>query len=329
MKKGKIKFSTLKNNRGVKIDGFRIAEDLKDKAGDWQLKTEFPKMMNELDFYFPFNKMENNISISYSGYCNLPKNGANSAEGSYFVVSDGIGCPLVAMPNGHNGKCYGAKGETNLILTEERLKKWSMVKKRMAVHLTPINWAPHEYLVWHTTSTIAIDSFIQEYMNISDMIQNDLSLIPLSFKAVGKSGKSKTGVSYRFFHGSISTSKGLLQLKKDVEDAIQLRKFFDINEIEKQFEQRSYFYEDDASSSNNGEEVAHDEKTGEIIQDASKAINYKDLLLPFVNEAQAKRIITLATEADCTDKIVKLTSTTHALSLLNKLQSNKNNELAA
>lgn len=336
MKKGKIKFSTLSNNRGVKIDNFRIVEDAKDKKGDWQLKAEFPEAVSELEFYFPFTKMENNIKVVYSGYCNLPVAGKGSRTDSYFVVSDGIGCPLVATPQGHNGRVYGMGGQ-ELILTEERLAKWQMVKKRMTVFLTPKNWAPHEYVVWHTTSEIAIDNFIQEYLDLSDLVKTDLALIPLCFRAVGKSGKSKSGKSYRFFHGSVGIKHGLMQLKEDAQNATELKKFFDIQRLEKQFEANRFFHEieEEIVAPENIEEKI-DQVTGQVTmvnkatgKEVAEQVNYGDLLIGFVNETQAKRIVTLAIEQNQEAEIVKIQSTASALALLNKLQSSANKAKAA
>lgn len=320
VKKGKIKFSTLNNNRGVKTDFFRVVEDAKDKKGDWQIKAGFPEQLTELEFYFPFEKMENNVKIAYSGFCNLPSGGRGSQEKSYFVVSEGIGCPLVAIPQGHNGITYdGTKNE--ILLTEERLAKWRMVKKRMTVFLTPKGWLPHEYIVWHTTSEIAISSFIQEYIDLSTALKDNLSLIPLVFKSIGKSGKNASGQQYRFFHGSISFHGDLHELLDAHNKAKELRKALNIKLLEEDFEAGGFF--NDIKNEEEATEINPD--TGEIIPSkSSPAKSSIDLLEAYVNKPQANKLIELAVELGAEEDLLSINSTANALSLLNKLQSRKN-----
>ena len=336
MKKGKIKFSELKNNRGVKTDHFRVCDNVKDTKGDWKVKAGFLEEQHSMEFYFPFKKMENNLKITYSGYCQLPVGKKGSNNDNYFVTSKGINCPLVAIPQGHNGRVYdGCNNE--LLLTEERLSKWPMVKKRMSVYLTPANWAPHEYVVWSTTSEIAIATFSQEYNELSTSIGDNLSLIPLVFRAVGSSGKSKSGVSYRFFYGSISIANGPLEFINQLDDIKKCRKILNIDAIEKTFEEASLLYEHSDSDDEHivpdgfiehvddtsGEVTLVDKVSGEEMP-MQEDQNFGEILASFVNKTQAVKIMSLATELNRTQEITAINSTAAAFSLLNSLQNSKN-----
>ncbi len=340
VKKGKIKFSTLNNNRGVKTDFFRVVEDAKDKKGDWQVKAGFPEQMSEMEFYFPFQKMENNIKIAYSGFCNLPSNGSKSRPASYFVVSEGIGQPLIATPVGHNGIIYDGRGNDALTLTEKRLQQWPMVKKRMTMFLTPKGWLPNEYIVWHTTSEIAIGNVLQEYMDLCDLLGDNPCLVPLVFKAVGKSGKNAAGKAYRFFHGSISANCSPFELY-DIHDAAKkLRKKLHVENLEKNFEALSYFGqpEDDDNqvpegfsqvvNQETGEVSLVNQETGESRPHSSQKLDYGDILASYVSKPQASRIVELAMELGREKEILDITSVANALALLNSLQSEHNSKAA-
>lgn len=323
MKKGKIKFSMLVNNRGQKLDYFRVVSDVKDAKGNWCDNPMFPPEINEMDFYFPFSKFENNIRIGYSGYCKLPCSGPRSQEKSYFVVSDGIGCPLIAKPDGHDGKMYSGN---DLLLTEERLKKWIMVKKRMTVFLTPAHWSPNEYLTWNTASQIAIDSFTQEYIELSGLLGGDLSLIPLCFRSVGKSGKSASGVNYRFFHGTIGAKNGIPGLVKEKKIAIESRQVLDISKIEEAFEKKDFFYdlvEPELESVVGVEET--NSGTGEVTI-VDRKVDIGEFLEPYMKKAQAAKLVSLAIELGKESEIMKIKCISDALSLLVKLQNEQSSK---
>lgn len=333
---GKIKFAKVKNNRGAKTDFFRVVYDVKDPSGDWK-EMRGCEELTEMNFYFPFEKMENNIKIVYSGYTQLPKSSRRNASlGSYFVVSEGIGSPLIATPDGHDGRYYDGR-DSSIELTEERFAQWTMVKKRMTVFLTPADCAPNEYVVWHTTSEIAMDSLIEEYSKLVELFKTNLSLVPLTFKAIGKQGKTITGVSYRFFYGTIGSNLGLSGLRDGVEKAKELRDFFDVKTLENNFEKNGFFYDDEnnVSTSNipegyeervntdSGEVTTVNQETDEILETSDK-VDYGSVLAPFCAKNQAIRILSLAVEQDKEEEILKITSTAQALSLLNSLQNSNN-----
>lgn len=308
MKKGKIKFSTISGNKVVKLEGFTVVTDVKQRGTGWIKHPEFdqPTPLKVMEFYFPFSKMQNNIRIDYCGYCELPDGGRNKRLATYFMVAADIGQPLTAVPVGHNGKVY----QNLRPFVEEDLDKFKGVKKRMSVQLTPKNWSPHEYVSWSTTSEVAMDYFCKEYTQLEKLF-GSLQGIPLLFKAHGIEINTPNGIN-RTYLGSLSINGGIEKISylKGMNPMDGL----DFSHIEK-------MYEDDllARVTEEAAEVEaesnvtpkHNPITGEVeegnnvsvVTDIDLTDEQKKLLITHLNEDELKKINTKAKALQVINKI--------------------------
>ncbi len=336
MRKGKIKFSHTSAGQkiGTKTDYFRVCQDAKNKAGDWENYIGFEPQLRELKFRFPFTKIGNNIKIGYSGFCQLPIDGTARGElGSYFVVSEGIGCPLIARPDGHSGILYDGRDEKkSLLLTEERLAKWKMVKKRMSVFISPEGWGPHEWIVWSTTSEVAMDMLQTEYTQLERLLGNNLCLVPLTLRAVTKQFKNKEGKNTRFALGSIGFSGSPKELMDNTNEANNLKNFFNIKALEEDFERSSFFFEEDEDESQVVAKEVINPETGEVTHLNSKdeeiaprhGFDLAETIQGLVGDTQVRTIVQLAKKLNREAEILQCNSPAKALALLNSLVSEDN-----
>lgn len=335
MRKGKIKFShtSIDKKIGTKTDYFRVCQDSKNKTGDWENYPGFEPQLRELKFRFPFSKMENNIKIGYSGYCQLSMDGtAKGALGSYFVASNGIGCQLIARPDGHKGVEYGTASGKELLLTPERLSKWKMVKKRMTVFISPDGWGPHEYVGWSTTSEVAMEGVSAEYTQLERLIGTNLAMVPLTLRATTKQFKNREGQSVRFSFGSIGYSGTPMRLKEAVEEANSLKEFFNLSSLEDDFERQSFFFEEEdeavipVTEKTNPEtgEVTLFNLNGDEIPATSTNEDISDFLRGLVGEAQVRNIVSLAKKLGKESEVLLCSSPAKALALLNNMVSEDN-----
>lgn len=334
MRKGKIKFSHVNSTgRGTKTDYFRVCQDIKEKSGDWALMPGFEPQLRELQFFFPFKKMENNVKISYSGFCQLPIDGRkNGPKGSYFVSSDGLDSPLYARPDGHSGMIYDGR-DGKFLLTQERLDNWSMVKKRLSLIMVPYGWSPTEHIAWSTTSGIAMDYIINEYMSLQTLLRDDLCMLPLTFRAIGKQFKNRAGLNVKFSFGTIGFTGSPFELKEAATQASKLKEFFEIDKIEAEFERDNYFYIDEDDNTEDlsvieqvdeqtGEVAYVDKETGKEVEPPKAAnINPEDILQGLLSDSQIKTLIALAKKHERLKDIVAIETTAKALSMLNELVS--------
>lgn len=323
-KRGKIKFSHKKGNRGQKTQYFRVVADSLDPQGDWKNHPSFPDPMYEMKCYFPFSKMDNNILIGYSGFTQLPSGPERGAPlKSYFVVADGIGEPLLALPDGHNGYEWDGRKDPNLILTEERLAKMQMVKKRMTMILCPDGWAPHEYVTWSTTSQMAIDFAIADYVSMSELAGGDLSLIPFTFRAVDKTLKRRDGQIAKFTIGTIGGHGDIFTMAETMERVKKLRKTFSTKGLEEAFELEGFFYK-----SEEGDEIEEpvepaviNEETGEVLKPAT--VSPKEIarlaLQPHLSKAQVEKVLKIAGTLNRFEECANVRSQSDAMRLMNML----------
>jgi len=319
-KRGKIKFSHVKNNRGQKTEYFRLVTDTKDPQGDWKCHPSFPEQMMEMRFRFPFTKMENNIIIGYSGYTKLPVSSQRGAPtASYFVLADGIGEPMVAFPDGHNGVEWDGRKKKDLILTEERLANMKMVKKRMTMIMIPDGWGPHEYVTWSTTSNVAMDYAISDYTSLVEMTGGDLALFPLTFRAMGKTLKRRDGETAKFSIGTIGFGGSLTDFAASIKEAKVLKAAINIAKLEDTFEREGIFYKSADGNEFDDEPVDHDEVTGEVPQSTLPKEEIGSQLKGLLSNAQRERIINLAIRFGREEELIKVTKSASALRLLNQL----------
>lgn len=321
-KRGKIKFSHKKGNRGTKTQYFRVCAESLDPQGDWKNHPGFPEPLYEMKFHFPFKKMENNLIIGYSGYTKLPVSAQPGAPlGSYFVLADGIGEPLVAFPDGHNGQEWDGRTDERFVLTEERLAKMQMVKKRLTMILSPEGWGPHEYVTWSTTSEVAIDYAISDYIALVEMIGDDLALFPLTFRAMDKTLKRRDGQTAKFTIGTIGFSGSMTEFAAAVEETKALKEIIDLDKFEVSFESEGIFYKSEEGDEAEEEPAEYDEQTGELIKPAGPSAKETEgiTLDGLVSNVQKEKILRLAKRFKRMEEVGNVKSSADALRLLNQL----------
>jgi hypothetical protein len=321
-KRGKIKFSHVKNQRGIKTDYFRVCGDQKDPQGDWMVLPGFPEQMYGMNFHFPFKKLSNNVIIGYSGYVKLPTSANRGAPlASYFIMADGIDAPMVAFPDGHNGREWDGRVHKDYTLTQERLNKWAMVKKRMTVLLVPEGFGPHEYVTWSTTSSVAMDYILADYMALSGMIGDDLALFPLKFRALAKTIKNRDGQTAKFSIGTIGFGGTPKAFAEAIQETKGLKEIINLDEFEKTFESEGVFYYGDEGSEYE-EPVEYDENTGEVIPTSANNSEALGITLKgLVSNTQKDKIIALAKKHDRVAELAEILTTGDALRFMNQLMT--------
>jgi hypothetical protein len=328
---GKIKFSIGK----LKIDYMRVCSDVKDPKGVWKIVRGFPEQMFDLPFYFPFRKLENNISIRYTGYTKLPMNGKRGgAQGSYFVQSMGIGHPIYARPDGHNGIIYDGRKSDKLLLTQERLDSWSMVKRRISVIVVPQGHAPSDYLVWHTTSDGALSELLKEYSALQILTgSEDISLLPLHLKVKDKSYKNSSNQPVKYSYGSIEWLGDIFDLPEQLEKVSKLRSVLGVETLEAEWEKHDIFFADDEEVSDipegyvsevdedSGEVIYRNSESGEEFVPAVPTASIDEYLQGFVPKDQAKEIASLAKKLGKEKDALQVTTPAQGLMCLNRLRT--------
>lgn len=330
---GKVKFSL----GSQKLDYFRVCSDAKDAKKNWKILEGFPDQLTDMPFYFPFSNMANNITVRYTGYAKLSSDGTpNGPQESYFIQSMGIGEPILARPDGHKGNVYDGRQNKKMILTEERLAKWPMVKKRMQVLLVPKGFAPTHFLVWHTTSLIAFDQLLKEYNDLQTLTGNgDISLLPLHFVATPKQFKNADGKNVKFSFGSIRYKGSLAELVDHIEYSAILREKLNLKQLEEEWERSNVFFVDDEEEGQgdipkgytikvddiSGEVTYVHTLSGEVYVPPAESENKHEELHAYLNADQVEQIVSLAKKHEKQGDLEKVANSASALHLLSKLRT--------
>lgn len=333
MKIGKIKFSEGRQ----KLDHFRICDDSKDPKGNWKLAKGFEGVHTELRMYFPFAKMENNISIKYSGYAKLSATGKRGGPlDTYFIQSQGLGEPIYARPEGHSGVIYDGRSEDKpILLTQERLDQWKMVKKRLQMVMVPEGHDPSDFIVWHTTSEVAFAELLKKYSDLQKLTGSiDISLLPLTFFVRNKQFTNSKNQPVKFSHGNVRFEGSLSELADAIERAEQLRTRLGkgLEALESEWEHGNIFYADDDDevvsalqpgvvqdiNQETGEITYKNAETGEAAQPEEDLSRCLDALLP---KDSAKEVVRLAIKHGKKAEMLKLHTAVEAMVFMSKMRS--------